>query len=135
MIGPLASSTLKNPPASTDAVTEPVNIFDASIDKLAKSIFVIPLPSPLMIPSITFKLPVTITEPLNVEPLSDVTTNPSFGETDAVTEPELIFSICKDWLDKSKFVNPLPSPWKEPLNEPLSSKSPFLFSHLFEPES
>ena len=57
-------STLKNPSGSTDAVTEPVNIFDESIAKLAISIFVIPLPSPLIIPPTSNDSEI-FTEPLN----------------------------------------------------------------------
>ena len=120
----MESSTLKNPSASTDAVTEPVKILDASIDKLAKSIFVIPLPSPLIIPPTTVSEPLTSTEPVNVEPLSnDVTTNPSIGSTDAVTEPDVIWFISNDKFANCMFVNPLPSPSNEPENEPLNSSA------------
>ena len=46
-----------------------------------------PLPSPLNMDADTE--PVTLSEPVNVEPLSgEITTNPKSGDTDAVTEPD-----------------------------------------------
>ena len=47
-----------------------------------------PLPLKNPLPDGILTLPVTSTEPINVEPLStEVTTNPSLGSTDAVTAP------------------------------------------------
>ena len=64
-------STLKNPSGDTEAVTEPLKIRDESIAKFAMLMLVIPLPSPLMIPLTTFKLPLISTEPVNSEPICE----------------------------------------------------------------
>ena len=55
-------------------------------------IFLNPCPSPIIIePLSTVKLPVILTLPVNSEPLSkDITLNPKLGDTEAVTEPDLI---------------------------------------------
>ena len=112
---PLSLDVTTNPfSASVDAVTEPLNINEVSKSTIAAtgiSNNLAPLPlkeEPLS----------TLTSPKNVEPLStEVTTNPSFGSTDAVTEPELILLISKESADSgiSNKLAPLP------LNEPLIS--------------
>ena len=84
-------STLKNPAGSTDAVTEPVKIRDESIAKLAISIFVRPLPSPLIIPptlsdSEIFTEPLRDVKVLPVIPTSNNLNSPSVDK-DAVYEP------------------------------------------------
>ena len=75
-----------------DAVALPLNIFVESIAKLASVILLRNLPSPIKNePLLTNTLPVTSIEPVNSEPLSaDFTINPKLGDTDAVTEPDLI---------------------------------------------
>ena len=79
-------STLKKPAGSNDAVTEPVMILDESKASSVSAVLGISnksLPEPLNTePDESF------TSPIKVEPLSsDVTKNPSTGETDAVTAP------------------------------------------------
>ena len=111
-------STLKNPNGSTDAVTEPVNIFDESIAKLAISIFVIPLPSPVITPP-TFNDSEIFTEPLsdvNILPVSPVsnTLNSPVSEIDAVYEPVSNLFNVNAKLAISISVNPLPSPTNLP---------------------
>ena len=107
-------STLKNPNGSTDAVTEPVNIFDESIAKLAISMFVIPLPSPVITPP-TFNDSEILTEPLrdvNILPVIPVsnTLNSPVSEIDAVYEPlSNLFNVSAK-LAISMLVKPLPSP-------------------------
>ena len=52
-----------------------------------------PLPSPWNTDADI--LPLIFTEPVNSEPLSgENTTNPKFGDTDAVTEPDAIFGAA-----------------------------------------
>ena len=94
-VEPLTSDVTMNPSfGSTDAVTEPVvNIFASaaiaafiaccvSSESAARGISNNFSPLPLN------ELPLaTLSSPKNVEPVNEVTTNPSFGETDAVTEP------------------------------------------------
>ena len=94
-VEPLASEVTTNPSfGSTDAVTEPVvNIFASaaiaaliascvSSDSAARGMSNNFAPEPLK------ELPLaTLSSPKKVEPVNEVTTNPSFGETDAVTEP------------------------------------------------
>ena len=71
-------------------------------------------------------LPLTLILPVNCEPSSaDCTTNPKLGDTDAVTEPDVILGDSTD----GTFLNLLPSPSKEPLKfiadiEPVTSILP-----------
>ena len=90
-----------------------MNIFDESIAKLAISMFVIPLPSPVIIPPTSRDSDMN-TEPLKVEStpapvLSNTLKKPS-GSTDAVTEPVEIRSVSNAKLAIEILVKPLPSP-------------------------
>ena len=56
---------------------------------------------------------------MNCEPLcSDITLNPKFGLTDAVTEPDAIWLISNERADCGISNKPLPLPLK---NEPESA--------------
>ena len=96
MVEPTNSDFTLNPKfGETDAVTEPLAILDdwttcsASADNgmLNK-----PAPLPLNIEAdtspLTIRLSLSLTEPVNSEPLTtEITWNPVFGVTDAVTDP------------------------------------------------
>ena len=102
---------------STDAVTEPVAILNASSVIAERGISNNPAPLPLNIDAdnslATIKLP-------SIEP--DVfTTNPKFGETDAVTEPLEILLISNDSADSGILNNPSPLPLKKPLPDGIST--------------
>ena len=79
--------------------------------------------------SFTNKEPLTFTEPVNCEPLSsDITTNPTSGFTDAVTEPDAILDASSVSADCGMLNNPLPSPLITPstVSEPLTSTEPVI---------
>ena len=50
-----------------------------------------------------------------------LTTNPLFGEIDAVAEPDAILNASSTNAERGILFNLLPSPWNEPENEPLNS--------------
>ena len=85
-------NTLNTPSGVTDAVTEPVAIkFDINASSVSAVLGMLNKSSPL--PLNTEPL-ASLTSPKKVDPLStEVTTNPSTGETDAVTEPLLILLL------------------------------------------
>ena len=94
---PLAIEVTTNPVfGDTDAVTEPDFIsvdINASSVKAERGISDNPLPLPLKnpLPVGIVILPLTRILPLKVEPLTnEVTKNPLSGDTEAVTEPDLI---------------------------------------------
>ena len=86
--------TLKKPSVETDAVTEPVDIkFEISASSVNAVLGILNNFSPLPLKNEPL---LKNTEPVKVEPLnSDSTTNPKFGETDAVTEPLLILFVIR----------------------------------------
>ena len=78
-----------------------------------------PLNSLAVTLSVTNKELSILTEPVNCEPLcSDITLNPKFGLTDAVTEPDAIWLISNERADCGISNKPLPLPLK---NEPESA--------------
>ena len=80
---PLTSDSTMNPLIScTDAVTLPVAILVESSESADSGISNKSLPLPLNEPVCNFISPIKV-EPLSIE----VTTKPSVGDTDAVTEP------------------------------------------------
>jgi len=74
-------------------------------------------------------LPLIFTLPVNSEPLSaDFTTNPKFGDTDAVTEPDLIsVEICASSVRAERGMLNNLSPL--PLNEPENNSIPAPFTN------
>ena len=94
----------------TDAVTLPLAI------KVAVNAGMLNNWEPSPIKNDADTLPLTTTFPINVEPLSaDLTTNPVLGETDAVTEPDLIsVDINASWVKAERGIlnNPSPLPLK-----------------------
>ena len=80
-------------------------------------------PAPLPLNKDADKLPLISTEPVNSEPLSsDFTTNPKFGDTDAVTEPDLI--SVEIWAssvraERGMLNNLAPLPLNEPENNSI----------------
>ena len=73
-----------------------------------------PLPLKKPLPEGMVIFPLTKREPVNWEPISiETTLNPSSGVTDAVTEPVTNLVAC------GKLNISLPSPKKEPVNEPV----------------
>ena len=127
---PFSIDSILNPTlGDTDAVTLPDAI---NVDNNASGVNAVlgmlnnfsPLPlknepDPNEIFPLTNKLPVIPSPPIIVEPkLVEVTINPEFGSTDAVTEPETIAVAIGGGTTIP--VNLLPSPWNEPLiSEPL----------------
>ena len=108
--------------SDTDAVTEPERILFVSNASGANAVLgmlnkFLPLPlkaEPLCSSILPYAniLPLTLILPVKVEPRSgDTTTNPKLGDTDAVTEPDVILGDSTD----GTFFNLLPSPSKEPL--------------------
>ena len=133
-VEPLSIEVTMNPfSASTDAVTEPLtNIFDvsdtndsidccASDESAENGISLNFSPLPLNAEPLS-----TLTSPIKVEPLStEVTINPSSGETEAVTEPLTInddnnASGVRDAFGISNKLAPLPL--KEPVTNLISPK-------------
>ena len=87
-VEPLSYEVTTNPSSGeVDAVTEPLNIFDVSKSAIAAAGMLNNFsPEPLKA-----EPDCTLTSPKKVEPLStEVTTNPSSGDVDAVTEPDAI---------------------------------------------
>ena len=105
-----------------DAVAEPLAILVATSESILSAdngILNNPSPLPLKnpLPDGITTLPLTKSEPVNLEPLAiDVTTNPVFGATDAVTLPLANLVACGK-LNKS-----LASPKNEPVNEPVNEE-------------
>ena len=101
---------------STDAVTEPLAILNASSESADCGILNKPLPSPLYWDADIE--PLISTEPVNCEPLSiEVTTNPSSGVTDAVTLPLAILNASPVNWENGISIKSLPLPLNEPLIE------------------
>ena len=93
------ANTLNPKFGEIEAVAEPLNINDVSKSVIAeRGISLKPLPLPLKKPlpvGIT-TLPLTLRLPLKYEPLAtEVTTNPKLGDTEAVTEPDLISLLIR----------------------------------------
>ena len=144
-----------------DAVAEPLAIRLASSANSAAGRFVNCEPSPtkndadtvpllavisvpILNPSVISKLPLTLTEPVNSDPLSDDSTkNPLSGVTEALTLPLAILNASSVSADCGILNNPLPSPVitpstsnefvtnTEPVNSCLLSKS---LPNVFEPD-
>ena len=115
----------------TDAVTLPLlisNDVNASSVKAFLGILFNPAPLPLKNEPVATLInpPLTNKEPLNCEPLSiEVTLNPSFGETDAVTLPLAILFNSSESAENGILNNPLPSPlYKDADIFPLTNKLP-----------
>ena len=71
--------------------------------------------------------PVISTEPVNSEPCSsEITLNPSTGDTDAVTEPDAILDASSVKAERGILNNPAPSPLITPstVSEPVISTEP-----------
>ena len=126
-------NTLKNPSGDTDAVTEPVVIkLESNASSTNADFGILNKFSPLPLKNEPDDKNI---EPLKVEPLSiEVTTNPSSGATEAVTEPDVInvdksASSVNAERGISNKSSPLPLnlepllSWIEPLTntEPLNS--------------
>ena len=111
---PLSTEVTTNPIfGATEAVTLPLDI------KVAVNAGILNNWEPSPIKNDEDTLPLTTTFPINVEPLStELTTNPVFGATDAVTEPDLIsvdINASDVKAERGISDNPLPLPLKNPL--------------------
>ena len=109
----------------TDAVAEPLAILNASSVRADCGISNKPAPLPLNIDADTGNS--------NVENV--FTTNPSFGEIDAVAEPLLILLISNANADSGISVNPAPLPLNTDADTPLSTNTEELNSALFVPSN
>ena len=116
-------STLNPLVESTDAVIEPVAILVAIWGGTVTLINLLPSPSKKN----ALTLPLTLTLPVNWEPIPDPvagvsTLNPKFGDTDAVTLPLDILGESPVNAERGILYNPLPSPWiNDALIEPVNS--------------